>query len=204
MKKLAAICISMLSAFFLVNTAFAVLFTGSPTPTLSPIFGTLVDFDDYATGSAVGAGDYAALGVASITETNGFALNYYAGTQSQPNYIGTGPNHGWDGTILFEFASLADMVGIGIADGAGADFITAFDINMNVLESYQAPLGLNSYAGINTGAFNIKYFSVSGDFFAVDDLQFTAASSVPEPSLMLLLGSGVLGLVVTSRKRTKK
>ena len=167
MKRAFVLVVSLLFLFLLVNPANAIMFTGTPSPSLYPVFGTLIDFDDYAAGTAVNSSDYAAYGVASITETEGFSLGYYAGTQSQPNYIGTGvgsergsdANFGWDGTILFEFSGLANIVGIGIADSKGGpEFITAYDSSMNVLESYQAPTGSNVYVGINTSLYNIKNF----------------------------------------------
>ncbi len=213
MKKLSVLFLATVLAFFLVSPVSALMFTGTPSPSLSPTFGTLVTFDDYSTGSAVGSTDYLSVGVASITETEGFLLSYYAGTQSSPNYIGTGVNSergtdaslGWDGTILFEFTGLADIVGIGIADSdGGPEYITAYDSSMSVIESYMAPVGKNTYIGIDTGAFNIKYFSITGDFFAVDDLQFNASSSVPEPSSLVFLITGVLGLMGASRKKLFK
>lgn len=212
MKKASVIFLAIALAFFLASPASALMFTGTPSPSLNPTFGTLVTFDDYATGTAVGATDYLSAGVASITETEGFLLGYYSGTQSSPNYIGTGVNSergtdaslGWDGTILFEFTGLADMVGIGIADSAGGpEYVTAYDSSMNIIESYTAPSGTNTYVGIDTGFFNIKYFSITGDFFAVDDLQFNA-TSVPEPSSLFFLITGAVGLIGASRKRLLK
>lgn len=70
----------------------AVPFGGTASPSLSPVFGTLINFDDKATGTSIGAGDYAAMGLTSITETtgSGAAFARYASSQSSPNYIGTG------------------------------------------------------------------------------------------------------------------
>ncbi|GAI95807.1 unnamed protein product, partial [marine sediment metagenome] len=41
---------------------------GTPSPSLSPTFGTLVNFDDKLVGTPVSANDYVFLGVTSIVE----------------------------------------------------------------------------------------------------------------------------------------
>ena len=212
MKKLLVFLCTIFLVLGVIETAGATLITGTPSPLLNPVFGTLIDFDDQATGTAVGEFDYVSLGIASITETEGLGFfGRYAGTQSSPNYVGTGSggergtdaNMGWDGTILIEFTGLASQVGIGIANNSGGpEYITAYDSGMNLLETYTVPSGLNVYYGINYGAASIKYFEITGDFFSIDDLQHDA--SIPEPATMLLLGSGLFGLAVFGRKKLFK
>ena len=190
--------------------SYAVPFTGSPSPTLSPVFGTLIDFDDKATGTSVGASDYVAMGLTSVTELTGSGASFarYASSQSSPNYIGTGFGHntggagtGWDGEFLFEFASLADMVGIGLA-GPSTGSIAVYGSSMNLLESSALPSESNTYLGFNhSGTFDIKYLKVTCDFCALDDLQFTkGGSTVSEPGTVALLGLGLTALVSLRRK----
>jgi hypothetical protein len=194
----------LIVVFSAVNVS-AVSFTGTPSPSLDPIFGTLIDFDDQATGTLVGEFDYVSLGVASVKETEGLGtFARYSGTQSSPNYIGTGLGGGWDGTILFEFTDLSSKVGIGIA--SGPETLSIYDSSFVLLERITTPTGLNTYAGFTRLATDIKYFEISGDFFAIDDLQYIASASVPvhEPSTLLLLGGGLVGLVGFGRKKFKK
>jgi hypothetical protein len=208
----AAVCI--IASLSWSTMASATSFTGSPSPSLSPTFGTLINFDDKSAGTAVLANDYVALGLQSVKETEGVGFfARYAGSQSAPNYIGTGvggergtdASLGWDGTILFEFANLANKVGIGVADSQGGpEILSIFDASMNLLESFNAPTGSNTYAGFERSAYDIKYFSIKGDFFAVDDLQFNSTSApVPEPSTVFLLAAGILGMGLC-RKLAKK
>jgi hypothetical protein len=194
----------------------AVPFVGSPSPALNPIFGTLIDFDDQATGTPVLVGDYVGQGVAAVTELEGLGtFARYASPQSAPNYIGTGPNGerggdaslGWDGTILFQFAGLAGRVGIGVADSAGGpETINAYGIGLNLLESLVVPSASNIYVGFNRPTADIKFFSISGDFFAVDDLQHDAGSltPVPEPATLLLVGTTLAGGMVRYQRRRRQ
>lgn len=174
----AVIVLALVAVPVLAATTF---WTGTPSPTLSPVFGTLVDFDDKATGTVVNSSDYVSVGVASITETElGGTLSRYTGTQSSPNYVGTGVGcergtdnaAGWDGTILIELANAVDKIGIGIADSHGIDIVTIMDPVGNTLNSQTAPAGINTYCGFDSDTANIKYLEIYGDFVAIDDLQF--------------------------------
>ncbi len=215
MKKLLGFLCAVTLVLGVVGVSNALQFTGTPSPSLSPTFGTLIDFDDRATGTLVNFDDYVLYGITSITETEGlgtFAL--YSGSQSQPNYLGTGfggergcdADMGWDGTIRIEFTNLASMVGIGVANSqGGSEYITAYDSSMNSLETYIVPSGINTYTGIDRqGVFDIAYLEITGDFFAIDDLQFNSGAPVPEPSTILLVGTGLLGIIGFSRKRLNK
>ena len=177
--------------------ASASLQQGSPSPSLSPIFGTLVNFDDQPTGNAVSATQYVGVGVSSISDAFN-QLYYYSGTQSYPNYVGTGGGVGWsmDTTITLAFAT--NQIGIGLA-GPGTVTLTAYDVNGNVVEGSTFAFATNDYWYFTEATYDIQSLRIQAGFIAIDDLQFNAGT--PEPSSLLLLGSGVVGLAGYLRRR---
>lgn len=191
MNKISTLIIAFALVLCIAAPASASFHTGSPSPTLSPVFGTLVNFDDKAAGTAVASGDYAGAGVVSIVETEGIAtLIRHEGSQSMPNYIGTdavgergtdSDPTGWDGTIEFTLAQPANMVGIGIANSVGdAEVITIKDASGTILEQQYVPSGTNVYVYFERDNYDIKTLTVKGDWFALDDLQFNSAA-IPSP-----------------------
>ncbi len=212
-KRFFVVAAVAVMAVLLSAPAHAIPFTGTPSPLLSPTFGTLINFDDKPTGTAVGLGDYIAQGVlvqqTELLPPSAF-FGRYPSTQSLSNYIGTGSggdrgddSSGWDGTIRFTFVDPASKVGIGIAgspSGVGTNkTIRIFDLGNVLLDSFVVTNTANTYVGFDQGGlYNISYFEVTGSFFAVDDLQFDA---VPEPGSLILLGSGLLGLSRMRRRR---
>ena len=89
--------------------------------------------------------------------------------------------------------------------------IAAIDTNGNVLESYILPLvaPIATPGGFNSGAFrgirrrsaDIAGFQVSNGYVVLDDLTFGSSSPVPEPSTLVLLGGGIVGLVARHWRR---
>jgi len=207
-KKLITICVTA-GLMFAVGTPVAngSITYGTPSPSLSPTFGTLVNFDVKATGTILWS-DYVSVGVASITETTGAGALFarYASTaQSPPNYVGTssayeigGASGGWDGTIQIDLVLPASMVGIGIANNSGGpEILSVYDSAGILLESpHTVTTGNNVYVVITSDAYDISRLVITGDFFAIDDLQFNA---IPAPGA-ILLGSIGVGLVGWLRK----
>jgi len=200
MKKYITIFVVLGLLVCLCSSANAAISYGTPSPALNPVFGTLIDFDDQPSGTPILPGDYAAFGLASITElTLGPpAFARYGGSQSPPNYIGTGFENGWNGIIRFDLAKPASQIGLGIADGSGGpETISVFNSGGVLLESHVLAPGSNIYAVITRPSYDISRIELTGNFFAADDLQFNA---IPAPGAVLLSAFGV-GLVGWLRRR---
>ncbi len=210
MKKLITICV-VAGLMFAIGPPVAngSISYGTPSPSLSPTFGTLVNFDDQAAGTQVLWNDYVTVGVASITELTGAGslfARYSVSSQSQPNFVGTGSHDnggvamGWDGTIQIDLALPASMVGIGIMNSLGGpETFSVYDSTGYLLESHPIVSGFNVYPVITRGSYDISRLVISGDFFAIDDLQFNA---IPAPGAILLgsIGAGLVGWL--RRRRT--
>ena len=192
------------------GSAHAALVEGTPTPTgqpaaPTPLFGTLIDFDDGLVGLSLDFDRYAADGVTSITNTLGPSLGFHPSSQSGANYIGTGFPNDWDADILVEFGVLQAAVGIGIAGPTTLQF-ELLDDAMNVLEGYTLrTTPLNTYYYINRLDNDVRFLRVAGDFVAIDDLQFstkTVGPGIPEPSVwgLMILGFGSAGMMLRRRR----
>lgn len=167
----------------MTSPTLAAFYQGTPSPSLDPLFGTLVNFDDKTAGNPVLSGDYLSVGVESIVETEGLGtLAYYSGSpHSAPNYIATGidaergtdSDMGWDGTIEITLVEPTCKVGIGIAGiSTTTKTVRIFDTSNVLLEEQTVPTGGNVYVYFERTNYDIKKLVITGDYFAVDDLQF--------------------------------
>jgi hypothetical protein len=233
MRKFLSVLIrSFIAIVFSVSAANAILITSNilDNPTVidfSQFIGN--EMDNF--GNPVQIGDLVGADVTitatPFNETDGAYLR-----NSQWGLLGAGANNGiWNngrngyaaygngrptGTLMFSFKD-GPVAGVGafINDAPNkADFIiSAFDAEMNLLEGYDiwdlAPI--RTPDAINDGAFRgialetslISHFGITGYLPVVDDLAFTS-TPVPEPSTILLLVTGFLGLIGAGRKKIFK
>jgi hypothetical protein len=185
-------------SFFVANASALIAFSnGSPSPALTPIGNTLVNFDELPTNSALSPTQYASVGISSIVNLQTPTLGVYTGTQSQPNYVGTGPTVGWAADILITFSSLQSQVGIGIADDP-----TTFKVwgDNNVLLGTHTNSGQNFYQIFTSTSADIRAIQITSSFVAIDDIQFTGGR-VPDGGIsVMMLGMCIAGLALVRRK----
>jgi hypothetical protein len=202
----AAFLVSVLCVFGSVLSAATILVPGTPnssdnstgTPTgLSPKFGMLVNFDELMPNSLFDPATYAGLGVNSIAamnSTTALSAVPYSG-QSQPNYIGPANFSNID--ILIALEQTTSEIGVGLLAGSSNTFtLVALGSANNVLGNYTVTVpstgvtAFNGYYAIQDSNSGIKTLEIIGNG-GIDDLQFNAAPSVPEPASSVSAGLGL-------------
>jgi hypothetical protein len=175
-------------------------------------------FDAAAPGDSIITFESAPLGpFASLTAAPGVTItgtDYYGSNQTIRNSTGCtnalcGNNttsggsqflYVFGGTATFTFASpvtsfgayfgglQVDGINISFTDAGGPETVSLGPVDYNN--------GGFSFVGFtDTSAFSSVTVNAINDFISVDDVRYGATSQVPEPSTLLLLGSGLAGLV---------
>jgi hypothetical protein len=163
-----------------------------------------INFEQYPEYTQI-TNQYAADGV---TFTNALQLVApFYDSSDYPPHSGSGviTNDPNDPIMAAFYPDVTDVSGW-YTDGDGVT-VTAYDDLDNVLATFNgAPvIGADSEFVLDNlaNASSITISDVGGnpDFLTVDDLTFT---QVPEPGSLLLLGTGVLGLVGTMRRKLRR
>ncbi len=211
----------LLNAALMASACFcsgATLTVGSPNfnaltgVTLSPTFGTYINFDNLPAFGMVAADAYARQGVQSITSNtvNDPLTAYPFSLQSAPNELTTlsGQSGGITGGITITFSNLVNIVGIGVFESDGLpDTLTVSGPSGNMLASFtetvpsSSPTPFNAYYVISDTTNDIRSLTISSAAgnFGVDDLQFA-----PEPLNLTLVGGGLLFLGLLRARQMKR
>jgi hypothetical protein len=136
----------------------------------------------------------------------GFGLNGYWDGQLGPM---AGLNDSFDvygvtDTMTFTFNTPVYAVGgffNYVPGGTTPTTLAVWDVNNNLIESFDLTFNFNNFNLVNDGEwirFNestaIGYFTMTGNYVGV-------ANPIPEPSTLLLLGTGALGIAGVIRRK---
>lgn len=179
-----------------------------------------LDFEGGATGTAVGS-DYSGSGVVF---TNAYYTTSYSSENGSSTWA-TGEKSGeynGVGNVAMSgyFTGTTDYISAQIiyADWlATTSYLDVYDSSSNWLAGTSLSSSSTPYSlTINTPGIASFIFSWSGgastngsggymdDVIGIDNLAFNTVSSVPEPSSLLLLGSGLAGFAVVRMRKFRK
>lgn len=176
---------------------------------------TIITFDALASGTKV-TDQFQSQGVLfSSNKTDGPLISESAAAASAPNIlISTAETVQSIVTIKFVLpgtttAGATDFVSFVVTDsqsGTGELFsAAAYDISGVLLQTFTGASNDEPLLSFNVMGIHRVEFSESGDLEGIDDLTFETprAGAVPEPATMLLLGTGLAGVVTKVRRRSK-
>ena len=139
-------------------------------------------------GAPSGAGMYNAFGVAQVTMTS-----------NTPFYFNGADFTAWSENDQYQSFSSTSVT------------IFAYDSSNNLLGTFSSGLPSDSYTFVTAGVDNVSKLvfqndcNCSGEWWVMDNFTYNENNGgVPEPASLFLLGSGLLGIGGTVRKRIKK
>ncbi len=179
------------------------------------------DFDSIATGTYSEAAFSSFFGGVSFDNTGGNEFEVRSKPSSlQPDFFGNvilnSPYNTLGNSTIATLDNSTDFVSVTLGDMNGDSdnlFLNAYDSSGNLVGSDFYANPASSYAGHTLAVSSLSADIAWVEFYGKgannnsvfwDNLTFNETPAVPEPSSILLLGAGLLGLVGFGRKKISK
>ena len=205
---LATFLVSSMAQAVVINFDSIADYTASSAGNVTPVAGSVIT-DQFASDGVIFGRAGLSTGVAVVRDTlaPSSGLNSVAGLDAEGIIPGT--SSGADlGDIYFSFLGVTDSVSFTVGDAGGDTDI--FDIR--AYDSSDALVFDNHYENtsrflVEFGGFDVTRVEVdfTGSFgYSLDDLTFNTVRQVPEPASLALLGIGLAGIGIATRKKNRK
>jgi hypothetical protein len=182
----------------LVSTA------GAQTQVSAPPSGsTLIDFNSLSSGTLVTT-QYAGMGVTisgGAYATSAYQSSFGGDPMQVANFNGNCSSGCQPLTFTFTFAQPITYFGFDVITNGTVTFNES-NGSITIPAPYPGPSTFAGFTDAN-GFSWVTAFASDNDAFVFDNLSFSGATTVPEPSSMALLGAGIVGLVPILRRRRK-
>lgn len=206
MKKIIAHGALLTTLALSAISASASLITTAPASGVTTTFSGSADCTSGTTNTVVSGFNVYANGDSCLGYSGGFGL----GKNGSWNISLLGDNNG-STKIRIDLGGLYSSVGgfMNMAPGYGTPIISAIASDgVTVLESYDLthfsfPSGadVGAFAGIDTGANNIRFFDFGGSYIVMHNINLNSANHVPEPATLGFLGLALLSFAATRRRK---
>ncbi len=207
-----ALALTMAATCGSLARAASIFSPGSLTPGFSTI-----DFESIPTGTLFPAPGTFSVGPVTFSSTAGQALRItgtfaFPGADPAGNHLS--PSSGTFGDVhplRFDFASpVAEFLVTWIDPNFANNFLHAYSTSGTLLESVEVPAtgsGTSAFAGIVRPSQDISYVVTQvapGDLYLLDNVRYGAMAVVPEPQSVVLLATGIAGMLGLGWRRRAK